>query len=383
MPWEERSQMSERLEFVQMARKGSVPMQVMCDEFGISRKTGYKWLARYAEAGEAGLADRSRRPHHSRRKTSEEIEGLVLTIRGEEPSWGARKIAWKLQKLGIKEVPALSTITAILHRHGRITEEASQKRKALQRFERERPNELWQMDFKGHFGLGNGKRCHPLVLLDDHSRYCAGLYAYLDERGETVQAGLTASFRTYGLPEEMLMDNGSPWGNDRVHVYTPLVVWLIRLGIRVRHGRPRHPQTQGKLERLNRTLDEDLLQRRSFVDEREAQEGFDWFRPRYNHERPHEGLGMEVPASRYRPSERVFPETLPPIEYEEGDLVRKVQDGGRTSYNGREYRLPKAFRRHPVALRPTEEDGLMAVYFCRQRIAVLDLKGGVARPVRG
>ncbi len=384
MPWKECTRMSARAEFVEFAEEEGVDFGALCDAFGISRKTGYKWRERFAAEGVEGLRDRSRRPRNSPARTSDEVEAQVLSVRDEHPSWGARKIAKILSNRGVSEVPAPSTITAILARHGRISEEESLKRKAFIRFERARPNELWQMDFKGHFALEDGSRCHPLVVLDDHSRFCLGLRSCENEQGETVQRELTGIFRENGLPEEMLMDNGSPWGNDRVHVYTPLVAWLIRLGLRVTHGRPRHPQTQGKLERLNLTLDQDLLDRvKGFQAGTHAQSGFDGFRSTYNHERPHESLEMEVPASRYRPSERSMPEELPPVEYEESDQVRMVQYGGRISYMGREYRLPKAFHGQPVALRPTEVDGQIAVYFCQQRIAIMDLRGGTARPVRG
>ena len=356
--------------------------RAVCQAWGISRKTAYKWQARQEQEGRAGLRDRPRTPKQRPRQTSPAVEAAVLEVRAQHPSWGARKIAVGLQRAGVEPIPAPSTITAILQRHGKIGVEASQKRVALGRFERERPNELWQMDFKGHFRLGCGLRCHPLLVLDDHSRFLLQLLSCTNEQGETVRQGLIGTFRSYGLPEQMLMDNGSPWGNDAVHVYTPLIVWLLRLGIAVLHGRPRHPQTQGKLERLNRTLEEDVIERSDFFDAQAAQQGFDPFRRLYNEVRPHEALGMAVPASRYRVSERSYPEQLPPIEYEAADVVRRVQQGGRLSYGGREYRLPKAFYAEPVALRAMEQEGQMAVYYCKQRIAILDLRGGTARPVR-
>ncbi|HYJ79865.1 MAG TPA: IS481 family transposase [Longimicrobiaceae bacterium] len=357
--------------------------RAVCREWGISAKTGYALARRVEQEGEAALVERSHRPRSSPNRTGAEVEAVILGLRDAQPARGARKIANLMRRGGAKRVPSLSTITAILERNGRIDREESQKRKAFVRFERERPNELWQMDFKGHFGLLDGNRCHALMLLDDHSRYCVGARACANERAETVQAELRGIFREYGLPEAMLMDNGAPWGSDWEHVYTPFVLWLIRLGIRVLHGRPRHPQTQGKLERLNRTVDVELLRQVDFWDQAHAQEGLDWWRPQYNEERPHEALGDEVPASRYQVSERAMPDVLRAVEYEEKDETRKVQHGGWVSYRGREYRLPQALHGCVVALRPTEVDGQMAVYFCRQRVAVVDLKGGVARPVRG
>lgn len=355
----------------------------VCREWGISAKTGYALARRVEEEGASGLMERSRRPLSSPQRTSGEVEAVIVELRDAQPARGARKIANVMRRAGMTQIPSLSTITAILERHGRIDGAASEKRKRWVRFERERPNELWQMDFKGHFGLLDGSRCHALMLLDDHSRYCVGARACGNEQGETVQRELTGIFREYGLPEAMLMDNGSPWGSDEEHVYTPLVLWLIRLGIQVLHGRPRHPQTQGKLERLNRTVNEELLQQVDFWDLGHAQEGLDGWRPQYNEERSHEALGDDVPSSRYRASERAMPVKVGREEYEEGDETRKVQHGGWVSYRGREYRLPQALHGYRVALRPTEVEGQVAVYFCRQRVAVIDLKGGVARPVRG
>ncbi len=243
-----------------------------------------------------------------------------------------------------------------------------------QRFEQERPNQLWQMDFKGHYRLGNGERCHPLTVLDDHSRYSLCLQACRNEQTETVQQQLTATFRRYGLPERMLMDNGSPWGNDLAHQYTPLTVWLLRLGIGVNHSRPYHPQTQGKDERFHRSLKVEVLAQRTYGDFGCMQIRFDQWRYCYNHVRPHEALGMAVPASRYQLSHRSFPEQLRPLEYGAIDHVRKVQSDGKISFRNHEFCVGKAFRGSPVALRPTVEDGVYEIYFATHRISAIDLR---------
>jgi transposase InsO family protein len=382
MPWSGTVQ-EQRMEFIRQLVAAGANRREVCRAWGVSPKTAYKWLARYESLGAGGLADESRRPKQSPRHTAAEIEEQVLGIRAAQPAWGARKIAALLRRQEVAEVPALSTITQILRRNGCLAKERPRP-VSVGSFERERPNEMWQMDFKGHFPLRDGTRCHPLLLIDDHSRYCLAARACHDQRGETVRTELEGVFQEYGLPESMLMDNGSPWGNDWVHVYTPFVTWLIRLDIRVLHGRPRHPQTQGKLERTNRTLDDEFLKAHpeGFESHAHVQPGLDGWRWTYSHERPHEALGMQVPASRYQPSVRRMPASLPPIEYGPEDIVRKVQDGGRISYGGREWRLPKAFRGLPVALRPTAVDGEIAAYFCQQRIAVLDLKSATVRIVR-
>ena len=248
------------------------------------------------------------------------------------------------------------------------------KHRAFQRFERPAPNELVQMDFKGHFPLACGGRCHPLSVLDDHSRFNLALVACPDERGATVQAVLERVFATYGLPEAMLMDNGGPWGGDASCRHTALSAWLIRLGVRVLHGRPRHPQTQGKQERFHRTLAQEALRGAPVADLADAQARFDVWREVYNHQRPHEALAMAVPATRYRVSDRPLPATLPEIAYEPGTLVRWVSDGGRISFQGRRWRVGRAFVGLPVALRPTESAQRWAVFLGPQPIAALDLE---------
>jgi transposase InsO family protein len=364
--------MSLRHEFVLLSLKAGANMAELCRRFRVSRKTGYKWRERFVSGGPAALEDRPRRPRHSPKRTPARVRSAVIELRRRR-HWGGRKIHHRLHALGHRHVPAPSTISGILKRHGLIDPAESLKHQPLRRFERAQPNELWQMDFKGHFAIGSG-RCHPLTVLDDHSRYSMAVRACGNERGATVQQELTATFRRYGLPEQMLMDNGSPWGSDAEHVLTPLTLWLIRLGIRVAHIRPYHPQTQGKDERFHRSLETEVIQRRWFRDLPQCQRHFDRWRDIYNLERPHESLQMQVPAQRYRPSVRAFPEHLPAIEYGSGDQVRKVQDHGQLFFKGRQFRISKALRGYPVALRPTTESSQWQVFFCTQWVSTIDLR---------
>jgi transposase InsO family protein len=365
--------MSLREEFVHLARAEGASVRALCRRFGVSPTTAYKWLGRFAREGAAGLADRSRRPRRSPTRTPGELEAAVLALRDAHPAWGGRKLAARLRALGADAVPHPNTVTAILRRHGRLEPAESAKRRAWERFERAAPNQLWQMDFKGHFALGAcGVRCHPLTVLDDHSRFCLGLEACPDERWETVRERLVALFRRYGLPDRMLMDNGAPFGAGPAGAWTPLTVWLLRLGIGVGHGRPYHPQTQGKDERFHRTLKAEVLQGRAHGDLAAAQAAFAAWRDVYNCQRPHEACGLLPPASRYAPSARPFPEPPPPIEYGPGDLVRKVQAKGEVWLRGRPYRVGDAFRGQPVALRPTDEAGVLAAFYVRQEIARVD-----------
>jgi transposase InsO family protein len=372
MPWKEVSLMSSRQEFVLLAQQEGANIRALCRQFGISPKTGYKLLQRYAALGETGLSDRSRRPKTSPRRTSAALEAAVLSLRDQHPVWGGRKLAARLQALGHVDVPSPSTITAILRRHDRLNPQVSAQHQPWQRFEHPLPNDLWQMDFKGHIAMREG-RCHPLTVLDDHSRYAVCLRACLNEQTATVQAVLTDTFRRYGLPWRMTMDNGAPWGNDGVNPYTPLTVWLLRLGIRIGHSRPYHPQTQGKDERFHRTLKAELLAHEIFADQVTAQRRFDAWRDTYNLERPHQALDLQPPIRRYRPSTRGFPEVLPPIEYGPDDQVRKVQDKGEFSFQGRSWKISKAFHGYPVGLRPSAQDGFFEVYFCQYKIASINL----------
>lgn len=373
MPWQEVTRMSQRQEFIHLAQQEEANISRLCRYFQVSRKTAYKWLGRYRQAGEAGLQERSRRPRRSPGQTPPLLEEAVLGVREAHPAWGGRKIRARLQAIGLAEVPAASTITAILRRHGLIDPAESEKHRAWKRFEAPAPNDLWQMDFKGHFAIGQG-RCHPLTVLDDHSRYALGLEACANERGSTVQARLTGIFRRYGLPRKMLMDNGSPWGADAAHPYTPLTVWLLKLGVEVGHSGSYHPQTLGKDERFHRTLKAEVAQYCRGLELAACQRRFEAWRQIYNRERPHEALGLVVPASRYRVSPRAFPEALPPVEYGPTDLVRKVQADGSISYRQQELRVGKAFRGELVALRHTSRDGVWEVVFCNQRITKIDLK---------
>lgn len=374
MPWQKRSVMDQREDLVRLALAPDGKVAELCRRFGISRANAYKWLARYRMEGRAGLADRSRRPRRSPTRAGQVVEAEVLRIRDKSNNaWGARKIARVMERSDTVEVPALSTITEILRRHGRLDQRRDEHPGPHQRFERAQPNELWQMDFKGHFPLTEG-RCHPLTVLDDHSRYSLTIGACGNEQDATVRAQLVRVFRCYGLPFGMLMDNGAPWGDSGHQPHTIFTVWLMRLGIPVIHGRPFHPQTQGKDERFHRSLKAEVLHGKSFCDLAECQRAFDRWRYVYNHERPHEALAMGTPAQRYRASPRVFPEMLPAIEYAAGDIVRKANKNGDISFNGRILSVGKAFRGQPIALRPTGQDGVLSIHYCAHRIGLLSLR---------
>ena len=379
MPWKVDLPMSLRLEFVTFASREDAKLSALCRRFGISRKTGYKWLTRHRQSPEESLADRPRRPLRSPDKTNAEVERRITSLRLQHPAWGARKLRRRLLDLGHQDLPARSTINDILHRHELIHPDESAKRVPCKRFQRSTPNELWQMDFKGHFTIDAG-RCHPLTILDDCSRFNVLLKACDNERSHTVQAALTGAMHCYGMPVAILADNGAPWGAcGQEENHTGLSVWLIRHGVQVLHGRPSHPQTQGKEERFHRTLKAEAIGTQRLRDLDHCQTVFDAWREVYNHERPHEAIDMTVPAARYTPSVRTFSESLPPIEYSSGSAVRRVCEKGLISFKGQTYRIGRAFFGQPVAVRPTLEDGRMEVFYCHQRIAELDLRGADSR----
>lgn len=370
MPWQEKSAMSLREEFVALAQHEGTNIRALCRGLGISPTTGYKWLERSRR--EQPLSDLSRRPMHSPKRSSAEFEQQVCQLREQHPAWGARKLTTRLSDLGLA-VPAVSTVHAILLRNGLITLEASEAATPYKRFEHPAPNDLWQMDFKGHVAMLEG-RCHPLTVLDDHSRYALCVQACSSEREATVQQHLAQVMRCHGVPARMTMDNGSPWGASIGGHYTGMDVWLTRQGIRVTHSRPYHPQTQGKLERFHRSLKVEVLQGPPFEDLHRAQQAFDDWRMVYNQQRPHEALGMQVPLQRYRVSKRSYCETPAPPQYDSCDEVRKVQGNGAVTWRGRSWRVGKAFISERVAMREdSNEHGYFDVFWSTLRIARINL----------
>jgi transposase InsO family protein len=371
MPFKDSSAMSQKLEFVRLASATGANVSALCQRFGIGRTCGHKLLARYRLEGEAGLAERSRRPQSSPGISTAELEAAVLSIRATHPTWGGRKIARVLAKAE-QGSPAPSTVTAILRRNGIELGAMGGGARPFMRFEHEAPNDLWQMDFKGHVAMRTG-RLHPLTVLDDHSRFSVLLSACANQTAETVQSCLVAAFRRYGLPFRIAVDNGSPWGSGGGGDFTVLTIWLIENGIAVSHSRPYHPQTLGKDERFHRTLKADALQGLPFTDLAQAQAAFDKWRQVYNGERPHDALSGAVPLDRYRISPRQYRETVQSFDYPTDDLIRRVCRTGLASLLGYPVKLGKAFAGRAVAFRPTQTDGVFDAFFRHQKIETIDL----------
>lgn len=373
MPFTGVSAMDRKREFVGLALVEGTNRRELCRRYGVSPSLGYRLLARYLAEGEAGLEERSRRPLSSPLTTPGAVEEAVLEVRAAHPAWGGRKIAAVLRARGLA-APSPSTVTDILRRHGVALGGFGGGAAAFIRFEHDQPNDLWQMDFKGHVPLGSGSdRLHPLTVLDDHSRFSPVLDACADQRTATVQACLTRAFRLYGLPRRMTMDNGPPWGSAGHEPFTPLVVWLLEQDIKVGHSRPYHPQTQGKDERFHRTLKAEVLSGPPLRDLAHAAEAFSRWREVYNTLRPHQALDLLPPITRYRPSPRPFQDPVQPFAYGPDDQLRKV-DGGRINFAGRRHRVPKAFQDKTLALRPTDQHGVYDVFFRARPITRLDLR---------
>jgi transposase InsO family protein len=378
MAWRKSSVLEERLRFVVLASEAERNMKELCVEFGISRQTGYTWLERYRDGGSAAVQDRSRRPHHSPTRTRAELEQVVVELRQRWPDWGAAKLAKVLQEQRPEIRWRARTVHRILERHGCIAPE-DRHPAAPQRFERAQANELWQMDFKGPQGFNRDAGVGPLSVLDDHSRYLLLLRHLGSTRMQGVQASLQEVFEQVGLPDSMLMDHGTPWWNAQSWWgLTELTIWLMRLGIRLHFSGIRHPQTQGKVERMHGALQRAIRKRAADPND---QRWLDAFRMEYNHVRPHEALAMATPASRWQPSSRAYPSCLTEWAYPAGLLCFRLAGQGQLNWRGQRWEISRALRGQVVGLQPLQQRVL--VYFCRTPIRELDLQTGTSKPILG
>ena len=372
MPWRKVDVSDQRLEFVVRASEPGSCMAALCREYGVSRQTGHQWLKRYQESGAtAVLEERSRRPHRSPGATESDLVEAITALRRDKPDWGARK----LLKLLSRKHPewaerVISTTTAhrILDRHGLIAA-TDRRQSAAKRFERQAPNELWQMDFKGPQGFNKG--IGPLSVLDDYSRYVVALKQLAGTRLKAVQETLQATFEADGLPEAMLMDHGTPWYNGwSPWGWTELSVWIMQQGVRIYLSGVRHPETQGKVERMHESLQQAIRKRKAEVN----QQWLDEFRFEYNHVRPHEGIGMVTPAERWQPSARRFQaearEWIYPAEWE----VHRLAGAGQLNWRGKRWEISNALRNQVVGLQLCEDRVL--VYFCNVPLREIDLRTG-------
>lgn len=372
MPWKVETVDKQRKEFTQRVLDKEKSMAALCREYGISRPTGYKWLTR-CKKGET-LNDRSRRPFHTPNRISKKTEDLIIEARKKEPAIGATKIKRMLQNAGNTGLPCMSTVNAVLKRNNLITPEASQAATPYQRFEKAEPNIMWQTDFKGHYAMGNGQRCHPLSVIDDHSRFCLCADAKPNEQREGVVESFKRIFEEYGMPQILLCDNGNPWGTSQSAGYTLFELWLMELGVLPIHIRVRHPQTQGKDERFNRSFKDERLRFYIPFDLRDADRQRAEYRSFYNNERPHFALDLDVPAQHYTPSKIKYFDKPADWKYGAEYELRKIKKSGFLTYGGQGYFLSEAFGGKTVAVKPSSKEGFMNLFYRQFRIGRIDLK---------
>jgi transposase InsO family protein len=376
MPWKESGVMEERLRFIQEWNSESWSMAELCRDFGVTRKTGYKWLERYEAGGMEGLQDESRAPHTHPNAVAEETEERLMAIRERHPFWGARKIRRILeQEEGAQGVPAVSTIGSILKSHGLTV---ARKRRPRARPSQEplahasEANQVWCADFKGWFRSGDGERIDPLTISDAYSRYLLRCQIVKTMGYAHSKPVFEAAFREYGLPERIRTDNGTPFGSNGESGLTGLSVWWIKLGIRPERIQPGKPQQNGRHERMHRTLKQATASPPG-RNRRAQQQRFDTFRWEYNQHRPHEALGLATPASQYQPSGREYPRRIAEVEYPETWQVRRVAPGGQIRWHSQHVFVGHALEAEVVGLEPIEERH-WRVWFSFYEIGVLDVQ---------
>jgi transposase InsO family protein len=364
MPWQETNPVFERHHFAHDFASGHWTMTELCDRYGISRNTGYKWLHRYAQQGPPGLFDRSRAPRSSPHETAAEVVALILQEHTRF-GWGARKILKRLHTRDPKRAwPARSTIFDILDRHDRV-----QKRRARQRWKHPgaaalhttAPNQVWTIDFKGQFRTRNGVYCYPLTVIDHFSRYLLCCHGLLDVRGAGVKPQLRRLFRAHGLPDAIRSDNGAPFASTGIHGLNGLNVWWLQLGITHQRITPGSPQENGAHERLHKTL-KARATKPPAANLNLQQRVFNTFQRTYNDLRPHEALADETPASQWAPSARAFPERIAPPEYPGHVEVRRVSSAGTFRLHSSQQFLSQALNDESIGLEEVH-DGIWNILY--------------------
>jgi putative transposase len=363
--WKETCVMDERMRFIGDWLSRELSMAELCRRYGVSRKTGYKYVARYLADGPAGLEDRSRAPHHHPHAIDEEREAAIRTLRAKYPTWGAKKLkTWLEEHRGEQAWPALSTITEILDRHGLLRRRKQRRRGGWQTSlltAAESANQVWGMDFKGWWLTKDGWRCLPFTLSDIKSRYLFRVQAVDKPDGHHIWSILDATFREVGLPEVIRSDNGPPFATTGAIGLSWLSVQLIKAGVRPERIKPGKPQQNGRHERMHRTLKQETTNPQA-ANRREQQRRFDEFRRIFNEERPHEALGLETPAMHYQPSSRRYSGRLREPDYPDDHQIRRVRSNGEIKWLGGKVFLSDALIGEPVGIVETG-DGFHTIHY--------------------
>jgi transposase InsO family protein len=365
MPWQEESTLELRRQFIQDVQSGATPVTEVCAAYQISRKTGYKWLARYEAGGLPALVDRSRRPHTSPTATAPEWVQALLAARARHPSWGPRKLLRLVrQQMGHARWPARSTIALHLQRAGLVVTRRRVRRPGhpgRPLAPMDAPNAVWTADFKGQCRLGDGTYCYPLTLADGYSRFVLSCRALTSTQVVESRSVFVRAFREYGLPGRIRSDNGVPFATQALGRLSPLSVWWVRLGILPDLIEPASPQQNGRHERMHRTLKRECT-RPSSSSRRAQQYRFNAWRTEFNHLRPHEALGDATPASCYTPSPRPYPHRLPPLEYPGHYEVRRVSRNGGLRWHSQWVNVSQTLGGETVGLVEID-DGEWDLYF--------------------
>ena len=374
MPWKESYPMDEKVKFIGYYLEDEWTMAELCREFKISRKTGYKLVKRYYEEGVEGLQDRSRAPHHQPKAVSQELEALLIRVRGDHPTWGPRKLrAWLLRREPDLRLPAASTLGEILQRHGLTAPRRRHRRTPpySQPFVGcDAANRVWCADFKGWFRTLDGARCDPFTLSDAYSRYLLRCQAVTRPDYDGVKPVIEAAFREYGLPSAIRTDNGPPFVTTSIGGLSRLSIEWLKLGIKPERIEPGKPAQNGRHERMHRTLKAETA-RPPQKNLPAQQRAFNYFRQEYNHDRPHEALNMKTPADIYLPSSRSLPIRLPEIVYPDDYIIRKVHHQGDLKWRGKHIYLSRTLAREYVGLEQID-DRFWIIYFADIKLAKLD-----------
>jgi len=366
MGWEGVTVMDQRIRFISDYLEGFFPFSELCQHFGVSRKTGYKWVGRYRDFGVEGLEERSRRPQSCPHQTDDSVIQALVRARRKHPNWGPKKLLYLVGKRHPEwTLPAISTTADILKRKGLIEPKPRRLRRkhpGCPKTTSQGPNEIWTADYKGHFKLLNGQYCYPLTVCDMYSRYLLGCSAHPTVSLERTKAHFSWLFQNYGLPERIRTDNGVPFASSAIARLSALSVWWIKLGIYPEQIEPGKPQQNGKHERMHRTLKKEatIPPEKNLSDQ---QRRFNRFREEYNRERPHEALEMRPPDSVYRSSPRMMPAKLGHFDYPQHFEVRRVSRNGGIRWHHHRVPVSQTLIEEYIGFEEIE-DGIYDVYFC-------------------
>ena len=384
MPWRERSPMEERVEFVREYDSGLFTMTELAAQYGITRKTGYKWLGRYEAEGLLGLQDRSRRPHGSPQATEPALLGTLMRLRRRHPHWGPKKLLTVAMRRDPRvDWPSATTVWTHLKAHGLIGARRPRRRPlrtdALARAPITAANDVWTTDFKGEFLTRDRRYCYPFTLRDGYSRFVLRCDALTAHTLAVTRPCFERAFAEYGLPDRIRSDNGPPFGGPGLGRLSALAVWWIRLGIGPERIAPGHPEQNGAHEQFHAVLKTHTT-RPPAATARAQQRRFTRFCAEYNHERPHEALGQAVPASQYQRSARSLPRRLPPLDYPGHAEIRRVDQNGYVSWQGAPLFVSAALAREPIAFEEVD-DGIWTVHFATLALARYDERSHTLHPI--